>query len=233
MNIAPDVRPPRRRSAFGFLTARPRLASAVAAGLLFALLLATIPNDLAPSTRAILSWDATCAVFIGLVLLSFRNRGVSHMKKRAEAQDEGRHLILALVLTASIVSLSATAGELSLAKDAHGLLKALRVALVFATVSASWFMVQLIFALHYANEYYAAADDEDGLRGGLLFPGDQPPDYWDFLHFAVVIGAAAQTADIAFTSKVLRRLGTIHSLIAFTFNTIVLALTINLLAGIF
>ncbi len=232
MSIVPEA-PPNRRSPLSSLTARPRLASAVGAGLLLAGLLWVTPNSLALSTRTILSWDATCVLFIGLVLFSFRNRGVSHMTMRAKAQDEGRHLILALVLTAAVVSLSAIAGELSLAKDEHGLVKGLRVVLAFATVSASWFMVQLIFALHYANEYYSAADDADGLRGGLSFPGGQSPDYWDFVHFSVVIGVASQTADIAFTSKVLRRLGTIHSLIAFTFNTIVLALTINLLAGLF
>ena len=69
--------------------------------------------------------------------------------------------------------------------------------------------------------------------GGLKFPGDQEPDNWDFVHFAVVIGVASQTADIAFTAKRLRRIGTVHSVISFTFNTAVLALTINLLAGLF
>ena len=63
---------------------------------------------------------------------------------------------------------------------------------------------------------------------GLQFPGGEPPDYWDFLHFAVVIGVACQTADIAFTGKNLRRIGTVHGLVAFSFNTAVLALTINL-----
>ena len=53
------------------------------------------------------------------------------------------------------------------------------------------------------------------------------------MHFAVVIGVASQTADIAFQSKALRRIGTVHGVIAFTFNTVVLALTINLVAGLF
>jgi uncharacterized membrane protein len=69
--------------------------------------------------------------------------------------------------------------------------------------------------------------------GGLAFPGGEPPDYWDFLHFSIVVGVAAQTADIAFTNKHLRRLGTAHSLIAFIFNTLIVALTINLVAGLF
>ena len=68
---------------------------------------------------------------------------------------------------------------------------------------------------------------------GLAFPGDEPPDYWDFLHFSVVIGVASQTADVAFTAKSLRRIGTAHGVVAFVFNTVILALTINIAASLF
>jgi uncharacterized membrane protein len=77
------------------------------------------------------------------------------------------------------------------------------------------------------------ADGRPGDAGGLSFPGKGAPDYWDFLHFSIVIGVASQTADIAFTDKGLRRLGTAHSLFAFAFNTVIVALTINLMAGLF
>jgi uncharacterized membrane protein len=102
------------------------------------------------------------------------------------------------------------------------------------TVVGSWLMVQMIFALHYAHEYYGV-DEDDGAADaeGLRFPGVTAPDYWDFLHFSVVIGVACATADVEFTSKGLRRLGTIHSLVAFAFNTVIVALTINLTAGLF
>ena len=79
----------------------------------------------------------------------------------------------------------------------------------------------------------SAAARPRGDAQGLKFPGGEPPDYWDFLHFSVVVGVACQTADVAFTSKRMRRLGTIHGLVAFTFNTVILALTINLLASLF
>ena len=105
--------------------------------------------------------------------------------------------------------------ELSEAKADHGLFKAARVVLAFATVSASWFVAQLIFALHYAHEYYSPSDTQPGaLREGLKFPEGGEPDYWDFLHFSIIIGVAAQTADIAFDSRRLRRIGTVHSLLA-------------------
>jgi uncharacterized membrane protein len=122
-----------------------------------------------------------------------------------------------------------------LAKSDHGLVKSCRVLFALATVSLSWFVAQLIFALHYAHEYYAATSPgpDSPIARGLKFPEGGDPDYWDFLHFSVVIGVAAQTADISFDSRRLRRIGTVHSLLAFAFNTIVVALTINLVAGIF
>jgi uncharacterized membrane protein len=138
-----------------------------------------------------------------------------------------------VVLAAAITAVVAIALELSLAKNAHGLERGLRVALAFATVAASWFMVHLIFALHYAHGYYDRDDEGATDARGLRFPGEEEPDYWDFLHFAVIIGVASQTADIAISAKRLRRLNTVHALFSFCFNTVIVALTINLLAGLF
>ena len=95
--------------------------------------------------------------------------------------------------------------------------------------------MHFIFALHYVHRYFRPTPDGSTSDhvGGLAFPGGELPDFWDFLHFSIVIGVASQTADIAFTRKDLRRLGTVHGLVAFVFNTAVLALGINLVAGLF
>ena len=216
--------------AYRVLSSRPRLLMAIAIGLATGAALTWLPTGLRPSTAAILAWDTGCASFIVSILWRMLVSDVHGIRRHAQAQDEGRGFILGLVLVAAAASLMAIGVELSLAKEAHGLERAARVALAFTTVGVSWFTVQLIFALHYAHEYY----DRPGLEpGGLLFPGDEAPDYWDFVHFAVVVGVAGQTADVAFCSKALRRVGTVHCVIAFTFNTVLLALTINLLAGLF
>jgi len=215
------------------LVSRPILTSALGVGLMAGVLFAFVPNPFTGNTRAIFAWDAGCLWFVLLMLRTMTNRHAVDIEQRAARQDEGRHFILGLVLVAAAASLTAVALELTIAKGAHGLEKILHVALAFVTVAISWFLVQLIFALHYAHEYYLPAVDGQGCRKGLGFPDHEPPDYWDFVHFAVVIGVASQTADISFISKPMRRLGTVHGLIAFSFNTIVLALTINLLAGLF
>ena len=222
----------RRSSMLAAFKARPRLLLSVLAGVCVWALCLVLPTDLSIVTSAILAWDATCLTFIVAAIHMMWRADVGQIRATAATQDQGQGVILALVITAAAASIWVIAAELSAAKADQGLIRALRVALVFATVAASWFTVQLIFALHYAHEYYAPDDDGPNDAQGLLFPGGEPPDYWDFVHFSVSIGVACQTADIEFTSKGLRRIGTIHGVVAFVFNTVVLALTINLLAGL-
>lgn len=213
---------------------RPRLAASVAAGVVVGIACAVLFPQLKPPTLLIIAWDTLSTIFIVSMLISMASRGPELIRARAAHDDEGRHTILVLVLVAVAASLGAIVAELSLAKSAHGLMKWAHILPAFGTVTLSWFIVQLIFAIHYAHEYYGLDPcDGEGDSGGLQFPGGEPPDYWDFLHFSIVIGVASQTADIAFTSKPLRRLGTLHSLVAFAFNTAIVALTINLLAGLF
>jgi uncharacterized membrane protein len=216
---------------------RPRMLVGVLAGAAVALALWLIPNPMRWSTRSILAWDVAALTFIVGMMGMMRECDIGKIQARAAAQDEGRGLTLVVSVIAAAASVFAIAAELSLAKADHDLIKALRVGLAFATIAFSWFFIHIIFALHYAHEYYSpeTCADSDGHveRGGLAFPGGEAPDYWDFLHFAVVIGVASQTADIAFTGKPLRRIGTIHGVLSFVFNTVALALTINLLAGLF
>ncbi|WP_312160397.1 DUF1345 domain-containing protein [Phenylobacterium sp.] len=232
MTSTPAPQTPRRRLLGAFVT-RPRLLIAVAVGVVVWGLCLFVPSRLGAVTSAILAWDAVCLTFIVLAVRMMWGAEPARMRAIAATQDQGQGVILTLTVVAAAASIWVIAQELSAAQADVGLVKALRVALVFATVAASWFMVQLIFALHYAHEYYAPDDDTPNDAGGLLFPGGEEPDYWDFVHFSLVIGVASQTADIAFTSKALRRIGTVHGVVAFTFNTVVLALTINLLAGLF
>jgi uncharacterized membrane protein len=211
---------------------RPRLGAAILLGLAAGLAAWRLAPALGLSVWLIAGWDMLCVSFLAAVGLNVWREAPDQIRARAAREDEGRGLILFLTLAASAVSLAAVAAELSAAKSQAGLSRALHVGGAFGTVALSWAMVQAIFALHYAHEYYTARPN-GGDAGGLAFPGDPAPDYWDFLHFSVIIGVASQTADVAFTGKALRRLGTLHSLVAFGFNTLVVALTINLLAGLF
>jgi uncharacterized membrane protein len=208
---------------------RPRLAGAIGLGAVAAGVAAWLGAP--PSAIFIAGWDVLCLSYLAM-LAPLLAETPATIRRHAARQDEGQAVILVLVLTACVASLASAAIELGDAKDAHGWAKAIRVAAAVGTVAASWLVTQTTLALHYAHAYYGKDLKTGGDSMGLRFPGGGEPDYGDFLHFSMVIGAAAQTADIAFTDRRLRRIGTAHSLIAFVFNTLIVALTISLLAGL-
>jgi uncharacterized membrane protein len=213
------------------ITSRPHMAIGVVAGVLvFAFsghLLAKVV------TRAIVGWDANVVVFTLLSLISMRDSDYDRMRARAISHDEGRHFMLALAMVAAAASVAAIVTELSNAKENGQVFESFRVALTVGTIALSWFFVHLVFAIHYAHVYYMAEDGDAAHKGGLEFPEDNAPDYWDFLYFSVGMGATSQTADVNIRSKELRRAATAHSLISFAFNTAILATMINLAAGLF
>jgi uncharacterized membrane protein len=212
------------------ITSRPHLVTAIAAGLVLYFLAAHwATRDV---TRALIGWNGGVLVFLGFSFFYMLGADTSCMKRRAIGHDEGRHIMLAITVLAAVASVVALAVELSAAKGQPG--GGLRVALAAGTVVLSWLFVQIAFAMHYAHVYFLAEDMCAQHQGGLDFGyGTEEPDYWDFVHFAIVIGATSQTADIVFKSKEMRRVGTLHSLVAFGFNTAILATMINLAANFF
>jgi uncharacterized membrane protein len=157
----------------------------------------------------------------------------SRIRTRAARQDESALVILILVLLAMFSSFAAILGLIGQAKGASDEAKLVYVGLAAATILVSWLVTQVTFTLHYAHDYYAPHDEADtGAAHALTFPGDRNPDYWDFFYFATSFGAASQTSDVIINSKELRRLATLHAIVSFFFNTMVLALTINLSASL-
>lgn len=221
---------PRRpwRISHRLVAARPRLAIALVLGAAAGVAAAPF---LRPSGAFVAGWDVFCLAYLAFSATLLRETPAT-MRLRAARQDEGQAVILLLVLAACAASLTGACVELAEARDAEGFARAALVAAAAATVVVSWLVTQTTLALHYAHAYYARDPRTGHDAGGLSFPGGGEPDYADFLHFSIVIGVAAQTADIAFTDPRLRRLGTLHSLIAFVFNTLIVALTISLLAGL-
>jgi len=216
---------------FGPFAVRPRLVLAIAGGVAAALAL-RFALGVQPVSAALLGWDVVCLAYVAVTLWNMAGGSPDEIRARAAREDQGRPTILAVVLLAAVAALVAIMLELSEARQATGLAMGVHVALAFVTVTASWFMVHLIFALHYAHDYYDPRPGGQGDAKGLRFPGAEEPDYWDFLYFSMMIGVAAQTSDVSITAKSLRRLNTVHALFAFAYNTVIVALTINLLAGL-
>ena len=208
-----------------FLHAHPRLLLSFAAGLVLFLLL---PKGMRIETRCLLGWDLMALLYIGSTLRMISTSTVTTCRTRAELYDEGDWLIILIVVVSGAASFAAIFAELALLKTPHGSLwQALLIS--GGTVALSWSFTHMVFALHYANIYYRP--DDDG-PGGLHFPGGRPPDYRDFLYYSFVIGCAAQTGDVATESRAMRRLSLLHGIVAFAFNTAILALTINVGASL-
>ena len=212
------------------IRARPRLFIAAAAALTVGIFLPTAVASHAV-TRFLLAWNVGTCLYILLAAVMMTRSSSHHMRHRAQLQDDGQFVILILVVIASIASLAAIAGELAVVKDMHGLIKIEHVSLAGLTVVSSWAFIQVMFALHYAHDYYAA--QAQGQSPGLQFPEDNHPEYGDFFYFSAVIGTSGQTADVSFVTKPMRRIGSVHCILAYLFNTTVLALLINIGASLF
>jgi uncharacterized membrane protein len=211
------------------LHARPRLfiatAIAVAVGL-------ALPPSVAmqPVTRMLIAWNTGTLLYVALAATMMIRSSPQKMRYRAQLQDDGKITILVLACLTAMASLAAMAGELGVVKNTHGFLKGAHIALAGGTVLSSWAFIQIMFALHYAHEYYAAVSRERPV--GLRFPDDDNPDYGDFFYFSAIIGTSGQTADVPFVSKPMRHIGSLHCILAYLFNTTVLALLINTAASL-
>jgi uncharacterized membrane protein len=139
--------------------------------------------------------------------------------------EPGARAILALVVVSALASLGAIVAELAVAKGHGGVDKLAHIGLAVLTLMASWAFAQMSFALHYAHDYYLARSQ--GQPGGLTFPDTDEPDYVDFLYFSAVIGTSGQTADVSFSSPHMRRIGLLHCVLSFVFNTSLIGLMIN------
>jgi uncharacterized membrane protein len=138
--------------------------------------------------------------------------------------------LLVLTAASAVASLAAVVAELGAAPAAPGGSSWTEVALATVTILLSWIFMHTMFALHYAHEFYG--EGRDTKVGGLQFPGTDEPDYWDFLYFSLVIAMTSQVSDVQISSRSIRRLGTIHGVIAFFFNLTILALTVNMVSNL-
>lgn len=194
-----------------------------------------IPGGAPALLRGVLGWDALVLVFLVLTWMVMLRGGHETMRYRAAHYDTSDSVLLLLCIVAVIASLVAITGMVVGIKDMPADRKIMRLFLSILTVVASWLFLHTVLALHYAHHYYwpkRQPGHPDSHHGGLEFPGGEAPDYLDFLYFSFVLGATSQTSDVAITGKQIRRLAMLHGTLAFAFNTLLLALTINVAASL-
>ena len=206
---------------------RPRLVLATGLGLLAP---AVLPASLPAPTRSLLAWDLAAGLYVALAWTTMLRGSVEKMRSRARVEDDGAVAVLVLTLVAAVASVAAIVVELVGCRNLQASSQTPHLALAGATILISWCFVHTAFAIHYAHEYYVERGGPH--RQGLEFPGREPPDYADFLYFSFVIGTTSQTADVSIGSRTMRRLALLHGVVAFLFNTTLLALTVNIAASL-
>jgi uncharacterized membrane protein len=205
---------------------RPRLLIAAGAGLALAL---ALPSSWDWVSRALLGWNTTAWSY--LVLMGWLMMRVGHetVRQIAEQEDESAAAVLVIVSAAAVLSLAAIVLQLGAIKELAGGERALHYGFVAATLLGSWFLVGVVFAIHYAHMFYTTAAKQRPLQ----FPNDEHnPDYWDFLYFSFTIAVAVQTSDVCVTTRAMRKAVLAQSVLSFFFNTAVIGLTINIAAGL-
>lgn len=217
----------------GFLVTlahRPRLlAGAVIVVATYFVLLFT-PVVIRESTRLVTAWNVGSWAYLILMMQFFRRSG-GNPRVDARPEDENQGVLVVLGVIAAVAALAAIVWELGPVKTMAGVPKAEHLALVVASILSAWTFIQVMFAIHYAGVFFAAVGDGD--PGGLEFPGEPEPCWTEFIYQAFTVGCTFASSDTNVTSTRMRRICVIQGVVAFFFNTIILALAINIAAGFF
>ncbi len=182
--------------------------------------------------RFIEVWDVFAFTFLLTSWAVLSTRTTQQIRAYASSDDGSLAFVFSLIILSAFASMVVVL-LLMLNKDVSGVPKIVYVPVAIAGIIFSWTLVHTTFCFHYALLYY---DDDDAnpkeKAGGLSFPGEENPDYLDFAYFSFIIGMTFQVSDVETTSRTLRRWVLLHSLLSFGLNTFMVALTINLIAGL-
>lgn len=195
-----------------------------------AMMIASVALPWRMPTRILTAWDLATALYLALTYWTMARATVRGIRRRAAMVDEGAFAILILTPLAALASLAAVIAELGHAPNSEGLTGWSEVGFGMLTILLSWAFMHTIFALHYAHEFYGGGRGER--TSGLMFPGKDEPDYWDFLYFSLVIAMTSQVSDVQISGRKIRHLATVHGVVSFFFNLTILALTVNMVSNL-
>lgn len=185
-------------------------------------------------TQIIVTWNAFAAATLACAWWEIFVSSPSVVVRTVKLQDSSRTLIFLFVIVAAFASLFAVGFLLGGAKAESGARLTAKLLLGATTVLSSWTLIHTLFAMRYAHLYYTLDEDEtvecDG--NGLEFPGEGMPDYLDFAYFSFIIGMTCQVSDVQITERSIRRMALLHGVLAFIYNTVILALSINIVSGL-
>ncbi|SFM10942.1 DUF1345 domain-containing protein [Variovorax sp. OV329] len=210
-------------------TGPERLAYGLALGTAVGLVHWPLLNGMA---RGVLAWTAGAGLYLALAFWLAHTFDAQQTRARAQALDQPNVVLLIVMLTAVVFSVVAIAMLLQQVKELAGMDRVLHVGLALVALTVSWLMIHTVYAFHYAHHYYIMEKSGETDEPALDFPGKAEPDYSDFIYYAYVVGMTSQVSDVQVQSSDLRRITLVHSVLSFAFNMLVLALSINVVAGV-
>lgn len=211
------------RQRLAHLRSVTRLLTALAASAMTALLL---PATVSLEVRAVASWDGFALVALVMTWLTILTLRPAQICSLAQREDPGRLASLTLVVVGAGASLLAVLVLLQSSMKMQSSDKLRAIVLALSAVALAWLLIHTVFTLRYAHMYYDVPDGDAPLE----FPGGvSMPDYLDFAYFAFVIGMTTQTADVNIRGRDIRRFALLHGVVAFAFNTAIVALSIGVL----
>lgn len=178
-----------------------------------------------PTAAVLIGWDAAAITMLLWVWLVIGRYDAAQTRRRATREDNNRVTIWLILLAASVASLlGAGVALLSGTDTTRGQRSALLGACMLSVLLA-WAVVQTVFTLRYAHEYYSEP------VGGIDFGVDEP-DYQDFAYFAITVGMTFQTSDAGVGNKQIRHTVLRHAVLAYLFGTVILAVMVNVIASL-
>lgn len=185
-----------------------------------------LPHRMTGELRLVAAGNAAFLFYLTTAALFARRLTPEVMRKRASNSDEGILVITLITLAAIIISLASIFAILHREDARDGYM----LAFAIASVPLGWLTFHTVAAFHYMNIFYDRADDGHD-AGGLDFPGTAEPGAWDFLYYSFVVAMTAQVSDVQVKSSVMRKVTLLHGIISFFFNTVLLALAVNVAAA--
>lgn len=201
-------------------------------GLVAGLLTIALPLPAGWEFRGLLGWCVALTVYLSLAWWLCVGFDAKRTRGRAQAQDQARGVLLLIMLIVTAACVAAIASLLQKSKSLSGAEQFMHVGLAVIALALSWFFIQTIFTFHYAHLYYHEERRNEPDGPGLQFPGGLDPDYFDFLYYSHVVGMTSQVSDVQVTSREMRRLTLVHGVLSFGFNMLIVALSINVVAGL-
>ena len=171
-------------------------------------------------------WVALALVFLGAVWIEIGGKDPAATEEHATADDVSRGTADLLLVVACVASLVAVGYTLIAAGRDAGTDKVLLIMLALGGVALAWATVHTVYTLRYAGVYYG------GTPGGIEFPGSGKPDYLDISYVGFTIGMTFQVSDTNLTVKTIRRMALRHALLSYVFGSVVVAVTINVVASL-